>query len=239
MSAYLRLSVLVALISATGSMAAAPPHRDAKAVAVIEQSKAASGGAAWDRLEGSYEEGIHNGAPFRVWLDFRHYGRRVEGKRGADDMAMGYDGTTAWMKAGDQLQTMTEAASLSEARISAFVSNNGYFYPDRFPASAEYVREAKEDGRTFDVIQVAPEGARAVRLWFDRTTHLLARIEDFAGSPPVTVATSDYRPVGNVLIAFDGIITDASGKVVDRGKVMKVVHRPVDRRAFEPGGKGD
>jgi hypothetical protein len=231
---FLRLGLAFLLIAAPAGFAAAAPHRDSKAEAVLARSKAASGGAAWDRFEGWYEEGLHNDQPYRVWLDQRAWGRRVEARVGTVEMIMGYDGRTAWRKVGDALTTMTDAASLSEARISAFVSNNGYYYRDRFPATASYARRARDGKSQYDVIEMQPEGARAVRLWFDGKTHLLARIEDVTGEPPVTVHISDYRRVEGVLIAFAGYITDAAGTVLDRGTVTSVVHRPVSRSLFEP-----
>jgi hypothetical protein len=239
MSIFLKLGLAGMMLVASAGPAAAPPQSDPKAAQILEQSKAASGGAAWDRLEGSYEEGVHNGRPYRTWMDFRAYGRRVEGQAGASRMAMGYDGSIAWRRIGDELKVLNDQAALSEARISAFVSNNSFFFPERFAASTKYVRRARDGAREYDVVETKPEGARAVRLWFDGSTHLLARIEDFAGTPALTVTISDYRPVQGVLVAFKGEVTDASGKVIDRGTVNKVVHGPVSRQMFEAEGKAE
>jgi hypothetical protein len=232
----LKLSLAAMVIAAPAGLAAAEPGWDAKAAAVLEKSKTATGGAAWDRLEGFCETGMRGDTPYSTWMDFRAYGQRVE-VQAPTSMAMGYNGATAWRRVGQEVTTLNDEAALSEARISAYVSNNAFFFPDRFRASAKYVRRAKDKAGRFDVIEIAPEGARAVRLWFDRHNHRLARIEDFAGTPPVTVTLSDYRPVDEVLIAFDGIVTDASGKLVVRGRVKTVVFRPVSRSLFEPGSE--
>lgn len=113
---------------------------------------------------------------------------------------------------------------------TAYVSMNGFFFPERFPAKADYLR----DEAGFQVVRLEPQGGRSVELWFDASTHLLARIVDAAGPQPVTVSLSDYRKVGDVLIAFRAVVTGPNGVVLDEGKVSTVEHRPVERSVFAP-----
>lgn len=226
--------VALLLMAVLHSGASAEPHGDCRAVAVVNASKAATGGSAWDGLEGAYETGEHSGAPYRTWLDFRGYGMRNENRRGASTVTMGYNGVVAWRISGNETTQMTDAAALSEARTTAYISNSGFFLPDRFKASFKYLRRAKDKKLRFDVIEVIPEGGRSFEMWFDRKSHLLTRIIDTAGSQPTTVTASDYRWVDGIRSPFRFVVTDGSGTVVNEGKVLTVSFRPVSRAVFEP-----
>ena len=201
------------------------------AAEVLQAAKAASGGEAWNRLEGSYEKGAHGPVIYETWLDFRAYGMRMVSVTPAGPRAQGFDGSVAWRRAdGGRADDSRDPAALREAVVTAFVSNNGFFFPDRFPATADYVRA----DQGFDVVRVEPQGGRPVELWFDAKTHLLGRIVDRGGATPVTVTLSDYRKVGDVLIAFRGVVTGPDGKVLDEGQVGAVEHRAVERSLFAP-----
>lgn len=208
-----------------GASAASPT-----AAEVLQAAKAASGGEAWNRLEGSYEKGTHGPVTYETWLDFHAYGMRMVSVTPAGPRAQGFDGAVAWRRAGGRGEDSRDPAAISEAVVTAFVSNNGFFFPDRFPAKADYLRS----DQGFDIVRVEPQGGRPVELWFDAKTHLLGRIVDPGGPMPVTVTLSDYRKVGDVLIAFRGVVTGPDGKVLDEGQVSTVEHRPVERSLFAP-----
>lgn len=206
------------------------------AAEVLAAAKAASGGKAWDALTGSYEKGAHGPVTYETWLDFRAYGMRMASVTPKGSQEQGFDGAVAWRRAGDgPPQISRDPAALREATITAYVSANGFFFPERFPAQADYLRQ--EAG--FDVVRVEPKGGRPVELWFDATTRLLGRIVDPAGPRPVTVSLSDYRKVGDVLIAFRAVVTGPNGDVLDEGTVGAVEHHPVDRSLFAPAGRAD
>lgn len=201
------------------------------ATEIFAAAKAASGGKAWDALTGSYEKGSHGPVTYETWLDFRAYGTRMISVTPNGSQEQGFDGAVAWRRAGSNpTQSSRDPAALREAVITAYVSNNGFFFPERFPARTDYLRH--EVG--FDVVRVEPTGGRPIELWFDSRTHLLARIVDNAGPQPVTVSLSDYRKVGEVLIAFRAVVTGPGGVLLDEGKVDIVDHRPVDRSVFAP-----
>lgn len=220
---------LIAL-AALAAVSASPVPRPPEAGTVLAAAKAAAGGAAFDALEGSHETGTHSGAPYQTWLDFRHYGMRSESGSGEAVRARGFNGRVAWQGT----QASSDPAVLAEAITTAFSSNNGFFFPDRFPMTARYLRADAIGAHAFDVVEVAPEGGRAFELWFDRETHLMGRIADTHGTPAVTVDISDYRKVGATLIGFHGVIKLADGTRVDELKVETVEFGPVDRSRFDP-----
>jgi hypothetical protein len=228
------LAILALLACSNPGRTRAPASR---ADAVVAASKRASGGSAWDRLQGCYEEGTHAGGSitYKTWFSVRRYGMRVESRRGGSTRTMGFNGKASWQTNDTGgVDVRSDADALKEAIVTAYLSNNGFFFPKRFPATFKYVREAAEPGRTFDVLEIAPRGGRPVEFWFDRSTHLLQRVVDNQGTPPVKVEAGDYRRVGNLTVAFSLTVFGPDGNVLDRGAVTSLSCRSVDAASFDP-----
>lgn len=222
---------MVVAIAAALLILPRPAQTAPTAAEVLAAAKAASGGKSWDALTGSYEKGSHGPVSYETWLDFRAYGMRMTSTTPGGSQAQGFDGAVSWRRTGaNPPEVSRDPAAVREAVITAFVSTNGFFFSDRFPAEVEYLR--RDSG--FDVLRAEPQGGRAVELWFDANTHLLGRIVDPEGPQPVTVSLSDYRKVGDVLIAFRAVVRGPNGMVLDEGRVEVVEHRPVDRSLFAP-----
>ncbi|HWE44948.1 MAG TPA: hypothetical protein VG407_02880 [Caulobacteraceae bacterium] len=203
--------------------------------AILRAARVATGGRALDAKDGAYEEGRHGDTTYRTWLDFKHYGMKSESLRDGKRRTVGFNGSIQWTQGPDGAVTVkSDADSLREAVTTAYVSNNGYFYPERFPASFRYVRLAREHGRSFDVVEASPKGSRPAEFWIDRRTHLIVRIVDNDGKPPVSVEISDYRKLDGTRVAFRGIVRTLDGKVVDRVEVKSVTYRRQPRAVFEP-----
>ena len=212
------------------SMTSAEGH----ARVVLAAAKAATGGSAWDAMNGVDETGEHGGVVYRTRLDFHAYGMRVDTTRDGSPAVLGYNGQVAWRSVGASTMTLSDDAALADRRQSAYISMNGYFFPDRFPARFTDLGQRRDGQRSYDVIRAEPEGARGIDLWFDAQTHFLARMVDYASVPAVTVTVSDYRSVGGVQFAFHGVITDASGNVMDVAEVRSMAPTDIDRAIFDP-----
>lgn len=225
----MRIAILAAAILA--APAAARAQATDEAAAVLAAAKAASGGAAWDRLAGSWERGRHGETAYETSLDFRRLAFRFENTRGGATRIHAFDGETVWDQGPDGVKATRDPAAVREAITTAFVSNNGYVFPDRFPARAALKPGADA---AFDVVEIQPAGGRPFELWFDRETRLPARLVDRTGSPPVAVELSDYRPVGDVRVAFRATVKTLDGKVLEQGVVEAVEHRAVPASAFAP-----
>lgn len=222
-------SVFAILVLVTQA-GAAPRAED-----IVAASKRASGGAAWDRIDGCAEQGGHGDFAYRTWFSVRRYGIRSENRKGASVRTSGFDGSTAWrMDGAGKLDRQSGGAMFKEAVVTAYLSANGFFFPERFPAAFKFVREAKERGRAFDVVEVSPKGGRPVELWFDKADHLLARVADVHGSPAVSVDALDYRRSGDFMVAFRLVVKGPDGKVLDRGAVASLRCGAVDARLFAP-----
>lgn len=218
---------------------AAPPQGYSRAAQrVLTQARAASGGDAWSRLHGWHETGREGTAPYEAWFDPLRYGMRVEthdgpspdGKSGKH--VHGFNGQGDWRILPDGVSVPDDdPAHVAHTRAQAFFGAAGYFHRARFDAHGEFigVRQTK-DGKSYDVVMVKPYGGDARDLWFDRRTHLLARMVDRSGPRPVTATFSDYRRVGPVMVAFQTAIEGAEGPKVRR--LDGVVFAPSDRGLF-------
>ncbi|HWA88495.1 MAG TPA: hypothetical protein VG889_00560 [Rhizomicrobium sp.] len=225
------------VLLAFATFIASTAHAADKAQAVIAASRLAMGGAAWDKLTGSYEEGDHAGGKitYRTWLDFRRGSMRVESRSGGTTTVTGFDGRTAWRRGPDgAVRRVKDPAALKEAILTAYVSFNGYYFPERYPASFKYLRAEKSGSHAYDVVEVTPKANRAFELWFDQATHKISRLADVHAREPVIVDTEDYRTVDGIAVPFKFDIRNPKGVVLDRGNVHTVRFVDNDPKLFEP-----
>lgn len=227
--------VAVALLACADSGRAQAPQ--SRAQTVVAASKRVTGGSAWDELQGCHEEGTHaaGAVAYRTWFSLRRYGIRMESRRGETGGAIGFNGTASWRtNGGGGVDIASEGDAVREAVTTAYLSSNGFFFPARFPAAFRYVREAAHGGRTYDVLEIAPEGGRPLEYWFDRTSHFLGRVVDRQGTPPVTVEATDYRRAGRVTVAFTLTTIGPDGAALDRGNLISFACGPIDAALFDP-----
>lgn len=195
---------------------------------VLNQARAATGGAGWNMLRGFHETGLQGGVRYERWFDPLRYGARIETHEPAGLHVHGFNGAGDWQIMPNGAVTgVDDFPTVAQARTEAFFSANGFFYPSRYDVRSSYLGVRKAQGRAFDVVRIQIVGGRAREAWFDRRTHLLGRIVDRSGPRPVTVEVSDYRKVGPVLMAFRFTSDAEPARVVET-----VDFRPVDRGLF-------
>lgn len=215
--------------------AAQPPGR---AEAIVAAFRGATGGNAWDRLDGCHEQGSHGGGiSYQTWFSVRRYGMRLESRRGDGPTRISaFNGETSWQDDGaGGIAIRRDAETLREAITTAYVSSNGFFFPDRFPAVFRYLREDRNGGRAFDVVEIVPRGGHALDYWFDRETHLLRRVVDRRQpAAPVTVEADDYRRSGEVSVAFNINVLAPDGRVADRGLLTALTCHSSDAALYDP-----
>ncbi|MFC3068266.1 hypothetical protein [Phenylobacterium soli] len=223
----------LALGLAAASAAAAAQGYSPAAQKVLTRARLAAGGGAWNSLRGWHEAGRLGATPYETWLDPLRYGMRVE-TREADGLHVhGFNGGGDWRIAPSGQATGADIRGvISQTRTDAFFDIRGYFYPGRFDARGEYVGVRSFQGRSFDVVMVKPWAAEPRELWFDRRSHLLARMVDRTGPRPVAQQFSDYRKVGGVRIAFRIWTEGPSGTPVAVRQIESVTFGPVDRNLF-------
>jgi len=220
---------LLALACAAGAAWADGYSRPAQRV--IAQARAASGGAGWEMLRGWHEIGREGGVRYESWSDPLRYGLRVETEDPGGKRVMGFNGAGAWrILPTGTAPDLAGLPSVDAARTQAFFRVNGYLYPGRIDARGDYVGVRQAGRRSFDVITVKPWGGTPRDLWFDRRTHLLARIVDRSGGRPAATEVSDYRKVGPVLVAFRYAV-EGAGPAGER-QVESLDFAPADRAVF-------
>jgi hypothetical protein len=198
---------------------------------VLTQARAASGGEGWSMLRGWHETGHDGAAPYEAWFDPLRYGMRVETREAAGKRAHGYNGQGDWQILPDGTSLADDdPAGVAATRTEAFFGAAGYFHRARFDARGELAGVRNDHGRTFDAVLVKPWGGNARELWFDRRTHLLARMIDRSGARPVIQQFSDYRRIGPVTVAFQ-IAIDGPNGIVQRRRDA-IVFAPSDRALF-------
>jgi hypothetical protein len=204
--------------------------RDAERV--LAEARAAAGGNGWYMLRGWHETGHVGGVPYERWLDPLRFGLRVEVRDPAGLRVEGFNGQGDWTIPAPGAAPLTgDEAATARARGEAFFGVYGFFYAARFDAHGQVLGVRQAGGRSYDVIDAKPYGGDARQLWFDRKTHLLARIVDRTGPEPVTVELSDYRKVGPVRVAFRETVVGAAGPPRVR-QIDSLVFAPSDRGLF-------
>jgi hypothetical protein len=202
---------------------------------VLAEAKAATGGAAWDRISGWHERGRHGATTYETFLDFRRYGARFASTRGGSTRVHGFNGSVVWDLSPDGKVVMNrDPPHLAEARQSAYGSTFAFFFPRRFPARFEYLGAQADAAASFDVVRVTPRGSTPMEVWVDRSTHLIARFVDRTGPTPVTANLSDYRQVGDIRQPFRIDVGDGDPTHSEKGQVESVVLESVARNKFDP-----
>lgn len=225
-------AVAAALTLAAGAVPALGQTTSGPAKEVIAAARAASGGAGWNQLRGLSETGKLDGVAYRAWYDPVRYGARVETDEAAGRRVHGFNGAGDWVIHPDRtIRGRADRAAMAQARTAAYLAVNGWYFPSRFAANISHagVRQGL-GGRSFDVLKVEPMGGEPRELWFDRKTHLLARIVDRTGGRQVATELSDYRRVEGLMLPFRAV-TDRGGRPSVR-QAEAITLTPADRAKF-------
>jgi hypothetical protein len=198
------------LILATALVAGlSPPCRadDAATVkTILEQMRQASGGDRWAQVATLHIVGKSTGGVAKVvdhWQDIAggRYRLRYSGDWGTAEG--GFDGISSWQQPRNGIAyTMGDVDSALVAADESFRVAQGWWFADRHPATIAYAGVRTEKDKSFDVLDITPEGGRRFEAWIDRSTHLLDRTDEQQAEDRVVIRYSDYRSVDGVMIPF-------------------------------------
>jgi hypothetical protein len=173
--------------------------------ALIEAAKQAMGGSAWDTTRVWHESGeLTSGGlagHYESWesLDSLHNTGRF--KLGPVSGSSGWDGKQAWTTdTTGEVRIETSSEAIAQAIQDAYRSGYGFFFPNRFESTREFVGARSADGTNYEVIKVTPQGAEPFEVWFDPNTHLVAREVQLTGSQPHTFIFSDFQRIDGLLL---------------------------------------
>jgi Aspartyl protease/PDZ domain len=197
------LTALVVLVLAASASAAPLPD----AAQILQRSKAAQGGSAWDdvrtirtkmRIETSGLKGT--GESFE---DARSGAFVDTFELGAFKGASGFDGTTAWEKdTSGQIVIQSGDGQRQSAINEAYRRSHSFWYADRMQAAVTYAGETPDGKRKLHVIKITPKGGRPFDLWIDAKTFLIDRITERNSQELRTTFLTDYRIVSGKLLPF-------------------------------------
>jgi len=201
----LRLAVLLG--GAACQPAAQPIAQPAAQLDVLEQVRAATGGAAWTNLHrlhisATLRAGGRDGRMDR-WEDVEHGRYVVETDLPPRHRRQGFDGVSIWTS-GDN--DVAYAIGDEDTRLGAIDTSyqvmRGWWFPDRRPASRERAGTSHEGARAFDLVRITPEAGRPFTVWIDRATHRIDRIIEQEGERQSVTRFADYRKVGALTLPF-------------------------------------
>ena len=202
------LLALFAVATSLTSPAIARTEDPADVTAIIAAMQQASGGDAWAKVKTLHfvaAAASSGGAPVKRdhWEDVVTGRYTVAADRSAGVTRIGFDGVTVWKQpSGGVAYTFGDVDAALSAADESFRVARAWWFRDRHAATIALVGRRDQDGRSFDILAVTPEGGRAFEAWVDRVTHLLARTEEQQAEELVVMTYGDYRPVQGLMLPF-------------------------------------
>jgi len=207
---------------------------------VLARARAAAGGAACDRIRTLHMTGtIHAGGlggPSVQRVDRINLRALREFTLGPAAYATGFDGTHAWRRGPNGDVTLQDAeAGLRATVTQAWLDASGWWSSTAGGARLESLGTRELDGRRFDVVQALPAGGEPAQLWFDATTHLLARVQQRVMGREMVTRLDDHREVEGAWLPFRAI-TGSGDARFDRVDVVEhiAVNAPIDAHDLAP-----
>jgi hypothetical protein len=109
----------------------------------------------------------------------------------------GFDGKTPWLRDISNTYIPEQGGdSIPAAIAAAYRRANLWWRADHGGAAVMYVGQETDSGRTLEHLAVSPRGGKRFDAWFDRESHLLARVTYELQYFHYTETYSDYRREG-------------------------------------------
>ena len=195
------------MVAVAAAQIAAAPASDPKALRIMAECKAATGGPALDRPEAFHETGtITRDGKIGTYETFGDLGSlRSSSSQTFDGKTRraGFDGRASWQVGPDgAVRVATDEPTLRSERLGTYLTLSGYLYPKRFPATFRYVGRRTASGRAYDIVSATPENADSVALWIDAKTHRVGHMEARTGGESVVGDVTDYRRVAGSWVGY-------------------------------------
>ncbi|WP_374353158.1 aspartyl protease family protein [Chitinimonas sp.] len=180
---------------------------DARAEALLQKAKEATGGKAWDGVKTLSEKGRLQlpqlQGSYIQHVDLARQRNHFHYDLGVIKGASGFDGKEAWSAdATGQTQALTAGDDKAEAVSSLYRDSLAYWFPDRMKAERSYAGERSADGVVYDAVRIAPQGGLPFELWISRSNQRIERYVALHGAQPTMDRYSDFHQVSGVSLPF-------------------------------------
>lgn len=211
----LPLALTVFLTSAAASAAPSPE-------ALLADAKAATGGAAWDKIRTLHTTGKVSGSQLKgtseSWTDVVHGIFVNTSHMGPVTNVSGFDGHDAWrLDAAGQVQLQNGAEGAIGAANDSYRAALAYWFQERHGARITLGPPVTKNGETFDVVEIVPAGGRVFELWIARASHRIVRMIERTGIYTRDDTYSDWRTASGIVIPMKTVteITSPKGQHLD------------------------
>jgi predicted aspartyl protease len=189
---------------------------------LLAAARAAAGGATWERIATLQADGriLTSGMQGR-WqeiADLRRGRFRTSVDVGVYRISEGFDGRVRWRQdPSGGVHPLDAAFSRANRVTDAWLARRAWLQAGAATDGTAWsaVAAGTEDGRNFEVVTATPRGGRAVELWFDARTRLLARSVRRMPISTQTTLWDDWRPAMGVRLPFRIESRDSSGAPPD------------------------
>lgn len=229
------VGVIAVLIASVPVLAAVPQC----AQDVLDKSKQAMGGDAWDGIRTTYSKAeiVTSGltGEGESWQDTLSGKYLEKYKLGPASGADGFDGKQVWSQdTSGQPRPEGGENARQGAADEAYRGVMGYWYPQRWEAQIECLGEKKDDqGRGFQVLQITPKGGRPFQVWIDATTYLIDHTVEKQEIETRSNYFSDYRSMNGVKVPFAVLSTNGDKQYDQHIKLQNIeFNKPVQESMF-------
>jgi hypothetical protein len=184
-----------------------PGDVDQEAREILDRAKQAAGGQAWDTITSVHTRMLFNTGGLdgtaESWEDVLTGRIRSDFQLGPITGGNGFDGKISWNRDSSG-QVLKEEGDNERERAAngAYRSSLAYWYPERWPAMTEYSGKKEEEGKSYHVVRITPDGGRPFDLWIDLESWLVNRVVEKSAVETRTDFFSDYRHVEGVTYPF-------------------------------------
>ena len=143
-----------------------------------------------------------------------------------------FDGGRGWVIDRNSQITPLSGVSLEEEILTSYLGSFSYLIPGRMPGTVTTNGEDMS-GQSY-VLQIKPEGGRAVTYFIDKKTFLPSKMETLKEGKISTTYLDDWRQVGAIKVAFRARQTESDPR---NNALIKIedarLNTTIDSKAFE------
>jgi predicted aspartyl protease len=117
-------------------------------------------------------------------------------------VSSGTDGKTYWSKDQNGKVRELEKIEKSFTWTENYFGNFLYFFPEEFKREMTYLGDEKDSLGEYNVVEIKPEGGEPRKLFINKQTNLLDRVQQKMDIDVATTYLTDYREVEGLKIPF-------------------------------------